>query len=514
MRRSIGLALLLTLAANGASINGRILDADSGQLITRTLEVEACTDLSCTGKTSAAGEFLVKGLVPALYRIQVKEPGNRFPIGEQIVTVKPGSDASPLTVYVRQRGSVAGFLRDEHRNPVPGAKVHLVAVEYWFGKLTYYARDRAITDDHGHYGFPQVDAGKSYLLLVLPPEVESPRTALAATWYPRAPATDSPDKFTVKSAEDKRIDPQITQAPSYCVDGTLTIKGRPGEIDFAIAIKETSGFVAATNTLNGEVRAGKSDPDGRFRACGLWPGEFRLITGTSQTLFGSALLSISNKDIHGIAVDAQIPVTMTGEVDWYPRPPDSPGKQTLSFTPVSRALTMYESPHQTAIDVPGSFLVELPAMTQYLVSIHGTPDNTYVKEIQCGGAALAGRVLDTAQAGCTVRVSVATDAGQVTLAVVDKQRKPVPNSEFCLVPLSARSKPEMMAGVRCAQTDAATASGSMPVPPGRYYAVARPQPQPLDWVENLWNRLTAAVVIDVAPRRSTHVALMLDSPGQ
>jgi hypothetical protein len=519
MRRPIGLTLLLLLAATTtsgqqpSSLSGRILDADSGEPITRTLEVQACTDFSCTGTTSASGEFVFKSLAPALYLIQAKEPGNRFPIGEQIVSVKPGNGGSPLPVYVRLRGSVSGFLRDEERKPVPGAPIHLVSAEYWYGRLTYYARDRAITDDHGHYRFPQVDAGKSYLVLVLPPDAASGRSLLAAGWYPRAPATDGSVKFTVRSGEDKQIDPQITHTPTYCVDGSLTIKGQPGEIDFTIAIKETSGFVAATNVLSGEVRAGKSDRDGRFRACGLWPGELRLTTGSSETLSGSALFAITDTDTHGITVDAQTPVEITGDVDWYPRRPDLAEKQTLSFTPVSRALTRYEFPHQTKVDVPGSFSIELPAMTQYLLGAHGTPDNAYVKELHCGGTALADRVLDTAEAGCRVHVSVATDSGQVTVAVVDKERKPVPSSEFCLVPLSARTKTQMMGGVRCTQADAATASGSMPMPPGQYYAVARPQPQPLDWVESLWNRLAGAVVMDVAPGSSTTVALMV-APGQ
>lgn len=516
-------------------VRGRILDADSGQPVTQTVRVSVSNGPETVRPVDGNGEYVVRDLAPGLYHIDVAEPGNRFPIGQRIVNVRPDVEVSGADVYVRFTGTLSGTLLDEDRDPVPKAKVMLVAMEYWWGRLIYYAKKHTYTDDRGQYNFSRVDAGRSYLLLALPPErkgvdnstgpdsamePESRRPVMAASWYPGPPASVGQMEFVLRSGEQKRIDLQMAHATSYCADGSLTVDGRPAAFDFALAVKETSGYAPGNGFDRGDVGTGRSGTDGRFRICGLWPGDFRLTAHSSSMQYGYAFLSVSNKDLHSIALDVRSPITVTGDATWDKPPRDSTGVHLMSlmFSPVSRPTFGIQDLHYAVdVDVPGSFKLTVPAMTEYSLMFGGRAI-AYFKEVLCSGAALTSRVFNSAEGDCKLQVTLSTDAGTVGVKVVDKENNPLPNTWVCMVPASAETRDQVAGGTRCSPTDPEAASGSFRLPPGKYFALARNwhlTTWPLsgegafDVVEELWSQRTQGVAVEVTPDSSAQLTLIV-----
>jgi hypothetical protein len=520
---SLGRAPSASANTPTGSLRGRILDADSGQPVTQTLRVDAADGAGrrVGVPVDVQGEYSLRDLAPAQYEIRVYELDNRFPIASRIANVESGIEKSGADVSVRLRGVVGGVALDDDGEPVSGAKILLVSAEYWFGQLIYTAEQVMNTDDRGQYKFSRsVEASHSYLILVLPPDMidlDAPiaslnprtrRSVLAATWYPGPPTSSGEVRFALSSGEHKRIDVQMAHAPSYCVDGTLTADGRPAALDFEVAIAETSGYSPSTGRTRGEVRGGRSSPDGQFRVCGLWPGEFRLRAGISTMYFGQVLISIGSKDLKGLMLDARSPVTVAGEIVWDTYQLNNPRLKTaaLRLTPISRAPLKGEAlSYASEVAVPSRLNLTLPPSTEYVITMRNSGD-AYVKSVSCDGVVLTDRFYVGEGGGCKLKITLGTDTGTVAVTVVDKENKPVLNGSVCMVPASVANKEQVSGESRCVPIDPDTGASSIRLRPGKYIAVVQPAIVS-DWVEYVWKRSAQGVVVDIVPGTSGQITL-------
>jgi hypothetical protein len=513
-------------APRGA-ISGALLDADTRQQISQTLRVSAVNDSGVVCSVDAKGEYTLSNLVPGTYEVQVQEPDNRIQIGNRLVTVNSNAVISRADVYVRLSGAVVGVITDSEKEPVQGAQVFLVTGEYWWGHLVYFAEQHTKADDLGGYRFSRsVRSGKTYLLLVLPPlERQGDRAAspepnsatspnarkrvMGATWYPGPPVSEEA-RFVLRSGEQKHVDLTIPTFPNYCLDGQLTFNGEPSALDYELAVKEISGYAPAMGGSRGTVRAGKADADGRFRVCGLWPGEFRLIAGMTANQFGYTSVSVADSDIYGITADARSPLTVTGEIKLDAvSPPPQEVHATVTLIPASRNKLKGEASWYSAtVAVPGSFTFTAPAMTdyQFLVSGDGA---VYTRRIFSDGADLVDRTLEARAGAGRVEIILGSDPATVRATVLDRDDKPVPDASVCLFPTAARNKEELSSSLLCTPTDAKTGTSTVRVPPGRYYAFVEPAGGPPDHIDFFWTHRSNAEATEVGSNESAQVTLRI-----
>jgi hypothetical protein len=287
------------------------------------------------------------------------------------------------------------------------------------------------------------------------------------------------------------------------------MSGQPAALAFEIAIPEVAGYRGSTGGTRGVIVTGRSDESGQFQACGLWPGEFRIAVGLDRASYGRTTVTIVDSDIHDVVVNAQPPVTLNAEIRL-----DS-GQMTretyrLSFRPLSRVA--FESQpglfERMDIEVPSEFTVSLLPSTDYQIGlgIPGSAANTYMKEVMCGGT-VQRNSLSLGEIDCRLSIVIGTDAGTLDARVVDEDGENDLTSSVCVSPISAITPEEIALQGTCSSIDPETASVSMALRPDRYFAVAVPPEEAVDWIEYFRNNRGQAVRIDIGARSAVQATL-------
>jgi hypothetical protein len=508
----------------GGSIRGRIIDADTGQLATRelTIEVQDGATGMAARDIDAVGEFVVTDLPAGPYLLRVREKGGRSTFATRNVQVAAGATINRADIYLRLPGEINAVVVDGSGEPVQGANVLLVSSGYVFGHAVYTYSQQKTTDDRGYATFSQrVEAGHPYFLLVLPPEASRPALpgtpSLEPIWHPGRPGVMQP--LVLRSAERKRIDVVMQKKPTYCVDGKLLANGQPEVLDFEVAIPEVGGYVGFTGGTRGVISRGKSDASGRFKVCGLWPGEFLLAADLSKQFYGRTTVSIVDRDVRNITLNTHSPINLSVEVRWdNGQLPERPFN--LQFIPVSRAMfspprdpTVWERT-SIVVNVPSKFTFSLAASTDYLIRGGLLPitavSETYFKEVNCGGT-ISRDFLRLGDTPCNLSITLGTDMGKLAATVVDKDNKPDSNSSVCVAPSSAATKEEIVETGKCSVvTEPETGSLSISVRPGRYLAMVIP-PETSDWAEYISTNRAQGQFIEIKPSSTAQLRLKATS---
>jgi hypothetical protein len=420
-------------------------------------------------------------------------------------------------VYLRLPGKINIVVVDTDGEPVQGSTVLLVSSEYVRGHAVYTFTQQKKTDDLGHANFPdRVEAGHPYFLLALPPEAAKPTLSgtlsLEAAWSPGSPGAWQP--FVLRSAEQKQIDIVMQRSPTYCVDGSVTGDGLPAALDFEIAIPEVAGYVGLTGGTRGVISKGKSDESGHFHACGLWKGDFILAVGLNKDFYGRTTISMVDKDLRNITLDAHSPISLAVEIHRDNEPmPEQPF--LLQFIPSTRVA--FESQpflwkSMTGV-VPSKFTVSLLPFTDYYIGggivPPGTPGalpGSYIKEVKCDGT-IYRNTLKLGDAPCHLDVMIGTDMGSLSATVVDKDNNLDSNSSVCVYSISAATAEQIAETGSCSVVeDPGTGSVLIPVRPGRYLAVVMP-PGTFDWVDYVFANRGQGKPVEITARSTSQLTL-------
>lgn len=149
----------------GASIQGQVLDANTGQPI-----LDVAITLRRPGgagavtlagdadaRTDGDGHFAVEGLGPGSYTVMARHPD--YADGSALVEVKDAPVAADLRLT--PGGSVGGTVLSEANAPLPGATVTLGAGGGGFGRGGAFAgAQTTMSDDGGRFRFTHVTAGR------------------------------------------------------------------------------------------------------------------------------------------------------------------------------------------------------------------------------------------------------------------------------------------------------------------------------------------------------------------
>jgi hypothetical protein len=431
---------------------------------------------------------------------------------------------SPVDIYLRLlAGEINGVVLNEDREPVQGARVLLVTVEYLAGQTVYTAGEKK-TDDRGYYSFStRVETGHPYFLLALPSETTRPtlsgNPSLEATWYPGRPGLLQP--FLLRSDERKTVDFVMKKTQTHCVEGRMTENGQPAALNFEIAIPEVAGYRGGTGGTQGVVFRGQSDASGRFQACGLWPGEFLLAAGMDKDSgrpvvaltveaksYGRASVSIADRDVHDVKLNAQSPVTLAAEIRMdNTQAPERTFR--LLFTPLSRVAFESQPFSSSRMDVviPSQFTVSLLPSTDYMVELFsagGTPD-AYLKDVTCDGTIRRNRI-KLGDTDCGLHITVGTDMGKLSATIVDKDNNIDLNSPVCVYPISAVTPEEIALTGTCSSTEPGTTPISIALRPDKYFAVVMPPGAP-DWVEYILTNRGQRESFEILARSTSQLAL-------
>jgi hypothetical protein len=523
--------------SNVGSFRGRIIDADTRQPVTQEITVVVYPGGSDANRRvmDVTGEFVVSDLPLGQSRLSFREKGISFET-PRYVEVTGLSTIIPVDIYLRRLADeINGVVLDEDRQPIQGSKVMLVSVKYLAGQAVYTFPSEKTTDDRGYFSFStRVESGHPYFLLAFPPEANRPTLSgtpsLEAAWYPSRPGLLQP--FVLRSGERKRVDLVLEKKQTHCVDGRLTQNGNPASLNFEI-VPQIPGYLGRTGGTQGVVFRGQSDASGHFQVCGLWPGEFLIAAGMNKETprlprvnketsritpvgiasYGRAIVSIADRDVHDVMLNAQSPVSLSGEIRL-----DSAQTPTktyrLSFTPLSRIAFETQPLLASVMDVVvpspltvSRFMVSLLPSTDYMVRLDtpGGTSDAYLKEVTCGGTVRRDSV-KLGDTDCGLQIAVGTDLGKLNATIVDKDNKNDLNSSVCVSPTSAVTREEIGSTGTCSSADPGATSVSIALRPDRYFAVVMPS-ETGDWVEYFLTNRGQGTPIDIKARSTVQATL-------
>ena len=470
--------------------------------------------------TDAQGQFTLDGLAPGEAKIHVFH----FFLGgdiTKVVNLREGPDQKPIEILLRTGGHISGHVTDQEGKPLAGISVRALRRVYSKGQLQYaYAGGDDSTRSDGQYYIDGLPAGRGYIIQAqrsrdadVKPVAEDPEDPAlrkdipAPTYYPNADAPERAIPVLVESNDTlDHVDIRLLRSPSYCVQGAVDFRS------LGIAANEAVSFNLGDRPPSVGRTGGTLGPDGKFRICELYPGDysFSLSIQRGRAAAEASSITVIDRDVDRVTpkpLDRS--VTLTGSVDWVGETPILPEEKR--FIAIQLGGPGLGFPPQR-IPLTGEFSLDpaLPWAPQFLdsgtITVSALPPGAYVKSIQHVNHNLA--------------ITLAAGGARITAQAADKDGNPVPETYIAIFPASPESPSALSASLRSGKTDSRGVWTSEFLPPGKYSVLATGTPMEtslqsvfldniaFETIEKLWLARGQAQTIDLSPGANVAVTLL------
>ncbi len=514
-----------------ASISGTVRDAGTGSPVAKApiglvaQVTERPVEPRQTAVTDADGRYTFTGLVPGQY--QIRAGGGGFVGDAKTVRVSEAERATGVDFRLLRYGTISGTVT-EGREPAPGVSVCLVDRIYSFGALRNVLA--ACRPANANGGF-EVNAmpGRGVLLMArktvaasdaqsaLAEEIAERPPVTATVYYPGTPAIRAAEALVLRPGEVREhVDLQLRPESNLCVAGTVQWKD-PEPLEFSMVEAEPVTGVAVM--VHGP---GLIPEDRTFRICNLHPGDYRLTVLSHEAppgaplmaFLGIADLTLTDKDITGLAIAPEPSFTIPGEVVWEKEAPESGEARYLNIVPLPVRRMPYRgeySPERPQI--PGAFRLENLRAAEYQLSLQGIPADAYLKDVSFGGRSILYESFRPASAPGegVLRIVLARDGGMASIRVEDAEGKPVADVNVVLMPAGVVSEAALAGSLAFGQTGPDGLWTSALTAPGKYRVLATREPVDLSFesVANLWRSYAGAKELEVSPGSAVAVRLRM-----
>jgi hypothetical protein len=484
--------------------------------------------------TGPQGQFAFQKLEPGRHWVSVYDK-SRAASGGVYVLLNPGQELTGVEIYIKVGGSISGKVLDEDRQPVSSAAVVLLEPIFEFGQTAYRPNLTAQTDRNGDYRLEPVPSARGFLILAKKPvKPIDPTDSMRADpekrlrlpipgFYPGSPDIQGGQAVTLGSAEDRRgVDIQMTSAPSYCIDGAVRTSG--GAAAQEVTITERLPLVFRSSLT--PVTAAMSE--GKFRACGFHPGEYRLAAANkegsrSERWSAFAQVVITDRDAQDVQLLPSPAVTLSGETVWESEPR---GKAAEARIRIGLTKSWYdrhadeaESSYQILagviygdhVRVPGPFTLESMPVEDYTLDVRELPEGCYVKDAAFAGASVLHQPLRLTQAAGDGRlhIALACDSGSLTARVTDRDGNPVSHVTLYVMPEEAGSAAALHDVLRQAEVENGWSGIVRPLAPGKYLVLAcdLELDGTAEPILKLWRQRSKATEVELGPGGTAQVTV-------
>jgi hypothetical protein len=532
------LAVAAALEAQTGSLAGVVKETGSGAPLPN-VSVWAAREQT---KTDAQGRFRFSSVHPGTVTVFFSDKEH----GASAITsavVRAGEEAA-IEVQLKLGGSIAGRVLDSARRPVAGAVVLLLARRYQFGEIVFAPAQTAVTDERGEYRIDAVPADRSLLVLAkkrlaltavtAPPDYDQRERVLTPALHADSPDVRGAQTVTIASRERRAgVDIRLRDTPGYCMEGVVDAQPKNAFVHVSERLSFDSGWTMTPATV-------RADAEGVFRACGLHPGEYRLMASeaplgdtradriagwaSSALAWGSAL--VLDKDLRGVRLTEQPSTVVQGDAVYDPAPRDKGGTIQISVSRYVAADGYADSVEQVSgtsgmlggmmsrggTSVPGPFSLGRLRSGEWRVEVRQLPAGCYVKSMTYGSQNLLRALLRASEAGGSerVRLTIACDGGSLT-ARVDDGGKPATKAILYLYDADARTPGEVALNLKRVAVTNGWSAPMMAIPPGKYLAVASDLEAAgesyADGVETLWGLRGQAKPVEIGAGGMVQVSL-------
>jgi len=390
---SVVLALLAAgLADAQATVEGQVLDAVTNAPLRKAIIGLYCGAESYT-ESDAEGRFAFRTV--RVGACGLRADANGYLSGDSTITLADGQKLTGIALRLAPSSAISGRIVDEDGDPLNGFQVQLFNLTYGPGGKQFFPESdrKSATDDRGRYRIPGLSAGKYYLSVSRPGNLDfrlNNQTSLyLPTFYPGVvdPAGAVPIEIPPGS-EVENLNLKLRRAPVVTVRGHVT--GVPS-VSAALVLNSMVAF------QQGVEREPGGHGDFEFR--GVPPGDYTLSirafasdqppTGggpPALTGFLRRRLTVGNSDIEGLTLAIAPPASITARVVIDGDAPRDLSKVALTVEPVPAISANPRAGGKLAGD--GTFRFVDLAADRYRMATYSSQSGLYLKSLRMGGQEL------------------------------------------------------------------------------------------------------------------------------
>ena len=322
---AIAASCLAQDADRGFHISGTVTDTQTGQPIKQALvnlRLLQQNPAQFPALTDSAGGFLLTGLGPGTYRLDVEKKGYVPDPGMVRENVVLGPSRDAVALRLQPLGKIAGRVTDSRGDPVPGVAVRALRSVLQEGRRSFDQAGSADTDDRGQYCLWDLGPGDYYILAagrsgstvasVGTLASGSVHEAFAPVYYPAAGDRASATPITLAPGQEFTADVKIVMQPAFRVRGSL--RNVSAREPVTVELLREAGETGANRVL-------VNSTTGRFEVNDVLPGTYllRASQGENETeVRGEQRVQIDRVDLDGLVVELLPGVKVTGAVHGAP----------------------------------------------------------------------------------------------------------------------------------------------------------------------------------------------------
>jgi len=294
-------------------IRGRVVGADGRpvkQVVVRVLGTTV--RMQRGGLTDENGRYELKDLAGDIYTITINhsrffaiDTARRTPSAGKRVTLRSGEILERVDIIVSRTSAITGRVTDEDGEPVEGAEVQPLQLQFVSGhrQLMEGGRSRR-TNDLGQFRLYGLQPGQ-YVITAMPATAgTNPLPGYALTYYPGTPAVAEAHFVVVEIGRDREnVDVRLSPGRNARVSGmAIAADNRPFNGSLILANSQRSGGLSAP------PRQLPVQADGTFDIWNVPPGEYVLqtfvVTGDRDGQFAMQYVTVGDEDVKGVALRA------------------------------------------------------------------------------------------------------------------------------------------------------------------------------------------------------------------
>jgi hypothetical protein len=483
-------------AAQSWHISGKVVDARSGQALTRCVVEITSTDHrspSLSFETGDDGRFDFGGIPLGKYELSAAKRGYLTQSYQQhddfstAIAVGPERISEDLLFDLMPQAIFYGTVNDESGEPIRRAQVHLYEDRDRDGTRSTQQRQTVITDDRGMYEIANIPPGNYFLSATAQPWYAGPANRLRSamqsndarpsavnsvldvayptTFYPNA--IDSDDAIPIPMRGGERIEANITLNAQHAM-----------RLQLPLASSRDGGFgVSMAQNVFGQLEQMPTsiqlNNEGGIEISGVLPGQYEVTVTHSQgqsppesTHFTADIADGATQ----LAADSGGgEVTVSGKVTSL----DS----KIRFAGISLVALRPQRNYFAPLNEAGEFTLQVPPGEYQVI---GQIPQMYLASVRSPDTVVKGRMVQV-KAGSAPKLEIiaGNGYGQVE-GVAERNGRPASGVMVLLAPEDAKDNQILF---RRDQSDSDGSFLLFNIIPGRYRLVAIDEGWELDWAD-------------------------------
>jgi hypothetical protein len=509
-------------------IRGRVAAAD-GRSVPHAMVRLASEDAPTIipgAVTDQDGQYAFEKLIAATYTVTAAKPGflttaygqRRPPERGESIELRSGDTREHVDIALSRPGALVGQVVDEAGEPIEGAGVHVLEIQYRDGRrrlVEASGQGTHRTDDRGAYrvyGLPPgayvVSATVGQLVLGSP-MVDVP--GYTTTYFPGTTNASDAQRIIVDGGQDVTgLDFGLARAPTARISGTIVdASGQPIGGGLVLTPSRRSGALAT------EAVGARIDRDGRFEFPNVAPGEYVIqaskgkIRADTEGESVVQFVTMNGSDVTGLMLRMVRGSTLKGRLTFEGQPyPELYSALNLQAVPVDmdRTPQNFGGPASAQIQPNGTFEMG-GASGPRVLRLTDAPRGWMLQAVRLNGRDVTDTPLPfgTADQSIADLDVVLTDrVSDVTGRAVDARGRNVPGATVVVFSTDRQQWGETSRFLSVSgQTERDGAFTVGKLPPGDYYAAAITALSPGEWRD--------PDLLDALLPSATHLSV---SPGE